>query len=40
VLEIEQELIEERTGLWKEVLWEVAATSGKANVDQALKVSS
>jgi hypothetical protein len=40
VLEMEQELIEERTGLWKEVLRELAATSGKANVDQALKVSS
>lgn len=40
VLEMEQELIEERTGLWKEVLRELAATSGKANVDQALKVNS
>jgi hypothetical protein len=38
VLELEQELIEERTGLWREVLRELAATSGKANVDQALKV--
>jgi hypothetical protein len=37
---MEHELIEERTGLWKEVLRELAATSGKANVDQALKVSS
>lgn len=40
VLEMEQELIEERTGLWKEVLRELAGASGKANVDQALKVSS
>jgi hypothetical protein len=37
---MEHELIEERTGLWKEVLQELAAASGKANVDQALKVSS
>ena len=40
VLEVEHEIIEEKTGLWKEVLRELAATSGKANVDQALKVSS
>lgn len=39
VLEMEQELIEERTGLWREVLRELAATSGKVNVDQTLKVS-
>ncbi|XP_069674865.1 ectopic P granules protein 5 homolog isoform X3 [Periplaneta americana] len=37
VLELEQELIEERTGLWREVLRELAVASGKANVDQALK---
>jgi len=37
---MEHELTEERTGLWKEVLRELAAASGKANVDQALKVSS
>ena len=40
ILELEQELIEDRTGLWKEVLRELAAASGKANVDQALKVCS
>lgn len=40
VLEMEHEITEEGTGLWKEVLRELAATSGKANVDQALKVSS
>ncbi|PNF33683.1 hypothetical protein B7P43_G12333, partial [Cryptotermes secundus] len=37
VLEMEQELIEERTGLWREVLRELAVASGKANVDQAVK---
>lgn len=39
VLEMEQELIEERTGLWREVLRELAFASGKANVDQAVKVN-
>ncbi|KAK7871957.1 hypothetical protein R5R35_004755 [Gryllus longicercus] len=37
VLEMEQELQEEKTGLWREVLKELAATTGKANIDQAVK---
>jgi hypothetical protein len=37
---MEQELMEGRTGLWREVLRELALTSGKANVDQAVKVNS
>ncbi|XP_066999967.2 ectopic P granules protein 5 homolog [Anabrus simplex] len=37
VLEMEQEIQEEKTGLWGEVLKELAAATGKANVDQALK---
>jgi hypothetical protein len=40
VLEMEQEFLEERTGLWREVLRELAAARGKANVEQTLKVSS
>ncbi|KAJ8880144.1 hypothetical protein PR048_016607 [Dryococelus australis] len=38
VLEMEQSL-EERSGLWHALLKELATSSGKANIDQSLKVS-
>ncbi len=37
-LEIEQEELEEKTGLWKEVQKELASMTGKPSVDAALKV--
>ncbi|XP_049842891.1 ectopic P granules protein 5 homolog isoform X1 [Schistocerca gregaria] len=36
-LEVEHRAQEERPGLWRELLRELASTQGKANVDQALK---
>lgn len=38
VLQMEQEVQEEKTGLWRELLKELASSTGKANVDNALKV--
>nr|CAD7586275.1 unnamed protein product [Timema genevievae] len=37
VLELEQEILEEKTGLWGALLRELATATGKTNVDQALK---
>lgn len=37
-LEIEQEELEDKTGLWKEVLKELASMTGKPSVDSAIKV--
>lgn len=38
VLELEFEITEERTGLWRLILKELALATGKANIDQAVKV--
>lgn len=37
-LEIEQEELEDKTGLWKEVQKELASMTGKPSVDSAIKV--
>lgn len=37
-LEIEEEELEEKTGLWREVQKELASMSGKPSVDGAIKV--